>query len=199
MGHVDRLRSDGWNVIMEPEPTLLPVELRDFQPDMIAQRGDENLVVEVRGPRRTGADGPAPPPDRLAELAARIMDIPDWHLDLFWTGQDDPPAPAPVLADRARRAAALTDVDVEAALLLAWSALEGMLATRAEQAGVLSHAGVNLSAELHSRGLLDDPIYTQVRDAQRLATQVAYGRSAQIGRSQVQRLIDLTSSATLAA
>jgi hypothetical protein len=186
-------------VTVDPAPEQLPTGLRDLHPDMIAQRGDEHLVVEIRGLRQAGA-GPEPAAkDPLASIAARVAEMPGWQLEVIWTGQDEPPAPASVLADRARRAADLVDVDAEAALLLAWSALEGVLATQAGQVGVRPQVGTNLTAELYSRGLLDEATYALVRDAQRLRTQVAHGRSAHVDHSLVHRIVNLASSATPAA
>jgi hypothetical protein len=179
-------------VLVDPAPEQLPAGLRDARPDMIARRGDEHLVVEIRGLRRAA---PHPVEDPLAGLAARIAEMPGWQLEVVWTGQDEPPAPPSVLADRARRAADLADVDAEAALMLAWSALEGALAARAERAGVRPHVGMNLAAELHSRGLLDEATYALVRDAQRLRAQVAHGRSARVDLSLVHRIVGLALSA----
>jgi hypothetical protein len=58
---------------------------------------------------------------------------------------------------------------------------------------------MNLAAELHSRGLLDEATYALVRDVQRLRAQVAHGRSARVDRSLVYRIVDLASSTAPAA
>ena len=43
-----RLETEGYRVVVEPDSEDLPPGLRGLQPDIIAMRGDENVVIEIK-------------------------------------------------------------------------------------------------------------------------------------------------------
>jgi len=124
-------KRQGYRVTLEPEPKELPRQLRGFQPDLIATSDEESVVVEVKS-RQTLAES-----TEILGLARVVRDMPSWRFDLIMTNPKDaetlvearPPQPE-LVRQRADNVASLLDTgNLEAALLLAWSAMEGAVRT----------------------------------------------------------------------
>lgn len=45
---VQKLKGKGYEVVIEPSPAEIPFELPDYQPDLLATKGDENLIIEIK-------------------------------------------------------------------------------------------------------------------------------------------------------
>lgn len=118
-----KLTEEGYDVIVEPSASLLPDALKTFQPDGIAIGKSPRLVIEVahEGPRDAA---------RVAQLQQALKDVPDWKLHLVLGSAASSPDIAQ--ADEAsialvlERASKLVLTDPEAALLMAWAALEAL-------------------------------------------------------------------------
>ncbi len=122
-------RRRGYDVEVEPRGPELPEFLGGFQPDLIARSPAESVVVEVKVGTRTSVI------ERLREVAERVNRQPGWRFSLVFVSPDQPdqvseaqPAPLSLLEERARNAEALLqEGQSEAAFLLLFSALEGIL------------------------------------------------------------------------
>lgn len=69
-------RDQGFTVVMEPSPSLLPPCLAEFSIDFLARRGSANVLVLVRTRREmVGAT-------EVARLAGIVDHLADWRLDL---------------------------------------------------------------------------------------------------------------------
>jgi len=171
---------DGYEVVVKPRGGQLPPFLARFEPDLIATKGHESVVVAVktRADLRSSAD--------LIALAGVVEAQPGWRLDLSVT----PPEHVSVVdedaesLDRdeilARATTALTlsqGQQDEAALLLAWSAAEAALRVYAarEQVPLESDQPVDVVTILYSLGLLDRDDYDVLRRGLRASTIVAHG------------------------
>ena len=124
----ERYRQRGYEVVFEPDPSLLPKEAKSLQPDFLAIKGDERIVVEVKYQQNLLA---YPALMRLADVLRRI---PGWRLDVVILEQPRKPVqPQPLsVADVKRRLNAADRVaqetaDYSAALLLVWTAIEAIL------------------------------------------------------------------------
>ena len=73
-----RFREDGYDVIVEPSPDELPPALRSFRPDLLARRGSEGVIAEVKT-RRPPSRKNWTTVERMAE-ATRAM--PGWRFEL---------------------------------------------------------------------------------------------------------------------
>lgn len=49
-----RYRQEGFEVVAEPSASELPDALRPFRPDLLARRGDETVMVEIKTRRPKG-------------------------------------------------------------------------------------------------------------------------------------------------
>ncbi len=121
----------GYEVVVEPSGADLPDFVREYTPDLIAKRGKDCLIIEIKQPR------PDAERDRIRAIAERVQSQPGWRFVLI-SPQERPPnvitaeaVQTPddkyvrALAQDARRL--LNEAHYEAALRLAWSAVEGAM------------------------------------------------------------------------
>lgn len=180
-----RLRSQGWEVVSEPGAGELPPALADVRPDLVARRGDEHLVVQVKSRRM-------PPNMDTVVLAERVGALPGWRLELVYVPEAPLTADREELSQRALRAYNLAKTDPEAALLLAWSAVEGLLHRLAEGRGLDTDAPGALLSALASLGVIDEAEHRQLREAWEVRNALAHGRQGPTpDKRAVQRLSDL--------
>jgi hypothetical protein len=120
------LEEQGYDVIREPSPSLLPETLRAMRPDAIAIGRDPKLVVEVA--QETAHDA-----NRVAKLQQALKLTPEWKLHLVVGFATASPDVAMIdLTDISKtldRAEKLAAQESQAALLMAWAALEALART----------------------------------------------------------------------
>ena len=105
--------------------SALPDGLRDCAPDAVALGERGNEVIEILGSRRPGHEA------KVTSLRERLRENAGWTLSVVYVDEivdepvpDDPSRDPDLLATEAR---ALAGGHPRAALLLYWSALEGLL------------------------------------------------------------------------
>ena len=164
----------GYRVQVEPSPKLLPLPLRGLRVDLLAHRGDETVMVEVRSPE-------SPPPQDWERLLTAAHEL-GWRVALH-----------PVSAREAARAmpreqfdqmvmhshALLDDGAVEAALILAFAAVEASLMAVAAQADLDPSPWSlgRLVRELTAVGALSDVEFRFINDLSTARAVVAHGRA----------------------
>ena len=123
---VPELRSEGYDVFLNPGKELVPSFLGSFQPDLIALRDDKNLVVEVKTERSDSS------PSGLDALAKLFEGQSRWELRVFWVNpiqdrndpelQSDESISARLEEISRMRAAGFYD----SAMLLCWATFEAI-------------------------------------------------------------------------
>ena len=74
-------RADGYEVLVEPAPEDTPEWLRSFRPDLVAQRDDDHVLVEVKSSESVRVS------DSLRSLADIVDKRPGWRLELIMTNR----------------------------------------------------------------------------------------------------------------
>jgi hypothetical protein len=171
----------------------LPFAIDGGQPlraDLLAERGDEHLVVEValRGVRGE------PQARGWEEIARRVRERPGWHFKIVFVDREPPPLPEPeVIEAELRNAEALLGQDkVAAAMLLAASAFEASARRRLLAEGALpaDAAPVVLVERLLDAGHVEQEDVVPLRDAIELRNDIAHGYLEQPpARDTVRRLV----------
>lgn len=176
-----KYRSDGYDVIVEPGGRKLPSFLRRYQPDLVAIRDGEKVVVEVQrlGSREAG--------NQTRAMASEIARHSDWRLDIVIMDQpgEDQRLPATRVSSvdaLARHLSVATNMYREgndiAAFLLLWSALEGVAQRRLQLKGRDLEDAANQASMMKMlafEGLISDAEFVFCRSAQLLRNQVAHG------------------------
>ena len=135
----DNYRAAGYEVILNPTSRDLPPFAAGYQPDLVATRPGDNVLVEVKHSASRSQT------ELYRELAERVSEHPGWRLDLIVSIPPNELSEAPEypLLPSGSTRARLDDAErildsgyPEAALLLAWAATEGLLRSRAAEEDV---------------------------------------------------------------
>jgi len=175
----------GYEIIERPGPEEFPFEVGYmglYRPAMLARRGDENLVFEIREVVRSIG--------RLIERSDEIRKNPNWHFYLVSLEdvvphdapgmQGDPPT-WPQLEHRAEEAIRVGKAaPASIALLGLWASLEGVLRRIAVDNGIPVDLlpAASLIPALHDQGLTPWEAYQPLVDALEVHRRVAHGFEA---------------------
>ena len=78
------LRKQGYAVTVEPASSVIPFDLKQYRPDILASRGDENLIIDIkaRGSRRSI--------ERYKEIAEIVGSHKNWRFMLSTVDETEP-------------------------------------------------------------------------------------------------------------
>src|SRR2546421_1786517 len=183
---VDRVaqeyRGRGYQVILSPSASDLPEFARDWQPDIVARRQDDSLLIEVKRGSSVRDN------ERLRAIAQRVEAQPGWRFVLESSAHepgnsDDDERFQPITPQQASEMLAEAvrlreDGHHRASLLLAWAAFEAVMRTAAEhyELRVPRSDAWSLMRELVSNGVLEREAYQRLNDAFQVRNAVAHGR-----------------------
>lgn len=192
-----RYRRQGYTVIVEPRGDDLPPFLARFTPDLIAYNDRESVVVEVKTRRDLPASGD------IVDLADAVNGREGWRFDLAMVKPERPslvPDDAEGLTRQeiVARLGAARDLaqqrQGDAALLLAWSAVEAALRLVAQQQRITleEEQPAYLIKRLYTLGALSRPEYDVLQHGLEMCNTIAHGfRPARMESSLVGDLADL--------
>lgn len=181
----DDYRQRGYEVDVGPSGANLPDFLRGFRPDLIARRPGDNVVVEIKIGTHTSVA------DRLREVTERVHQEPGWRFSLVFANPDQPdelteaaPAPLAIVEQRVQNAERLLAAgEKEAAFLLLWSSVEGILRLLGERA-FLPLASLPPSAlirELYSAGEIGSEQFETLMRLLPIRNQLVHGFGSKEG------------------
>lgn len=189
-------RDKGYDVLIEPQGNQLPDFLQAFQPDLIAHKGDEHIVVEVRT-RGQVSDFP-----QVNELAKVVRNEADWKFELFLLGPENSFfvngarlfTVEEIRSKRKEVALFVENGHLEAAFLMGWSLVEATLRVLAVKEGIEGETATPdyLLKQMTFEGLIARETYHDLKQAQQTRDAIAHGfKSSQLTVETVQELIDL--------
>jgi hypothetical protein len=164
---------------------------------LIARSANDSVVVEVKVGTHTSVA------DRFREIAERVNHQPGWRFSLVFVNPEQPDQISaealptlPQLQERVRNAEALVQAgQIEAAFLLSWSALEGILRLLGQRAQlpVENLPPSTLLRELYSAGEISRIQFEQLLRLLPLRNQLVHGfsRTAAIEVGQLQESVRL--------
>lgn len=172
-------RMKGYDVTLHPTGSDLPEAVRAFEPDLVATSSGDNVVIEVKASSSLDAD-------RMQRLAEAIEATPGWRLEVVFVNQ--PVAPgipaeeslAPeAQVDRLLSSAETLSADgeIEAAVMLAWSAVEIILRRSAQSAApeFERQSSARVLKHLYSLGLIEPATYEKLLLLMQFRNAVAHG------------------------
>lgn len=120
-----RYEAEGFEVYVNPSPSILPTFMQDYRPDAIALRRDKKIAIEVVGSTRTSSD-------KLQRLQSLFAPHSDWELRVLYVSPFSSERTLEI-ASHASIVRALEQVDAlrseghnVPALVMAWAALEAL-------------------------------------------------------------------------
>lgn len=179
---VDDLTRKGYEVVREPGFHDLPDFLRGYRPDLIAHRGDEHLVVEIKRRRR------AIQASHWRALAEEIARHSGWQFQLVLAevpGVSEIAMPPPPSLEEVRKQLASTRRLYQtgqhaAALLLLWSLLEAATYHRLSELDESPNrpkTPIALLKDLVSFGFMRQGEYDKLAPVVELRNATAHGHS----------------------
>jgi hypothetical protein len=196
----DKYDREGYEVVVLPRGEDIPSFARAYEPDLIATKGGEKVIVQVKKDRSDLAK------DRsLARLAEITNAQPGWRFDLVileaqspmeeLASQADEPSINKIEQLLAHAEQSAEAGDTLSAFVVAWSGLEAALRYRSRAAG-LGHAkpvgATVLIRTLYSSGFLSSAELRRLDKANRTRNQIVHGFvTSRIGRNEVDYVVSL--------
>jgi hypothetical protein len=192
----DAYLAKGYQVTLQPDSENLPKFLEGTRPDLIARSGDDSVLVEVKVGTETSAS------ESYQELANRVKREKGWRFRLVIVDPkstdtlpvDDPILKISEIEARLDQTRALIGQQAnDAALLLGWTLLEGMLRLLAQRDELpLEQAPVELlSRELYSQGVISADDLESIKRMLKIRNGIAHGFSTRAGADLVEELNQL--------
>jgi hypothetical protein len=174
-------RDEGYAVTIHPGEDRLPSFAKGMQLDLIATRGEEKVVVEVKR-SRSELNGKSP----VADLARTVNAQPGWRFDLVILDAESPveriaamsqePSDEQLddLLDRARKASSIGLREM--AIVYAWAALEAAMRRLRNEVGLTGKTTPTvLLSSLYSNGYLTRNDFDRARTAATIRNQTVHG------------------------
>ena len=186
----------GYDVLIEPQGDRLPDFLQAFRPDLIAYKGDEHIVVEVRT-RGQVSDFP-----QVNELAKVVRNEVGWKFQLFLLGPENSffvnGASLFTVEEIRLKIKEVTffveNRHLEAAFLIGWSLVEATLRVLAVKEGIEGETATPdyLLKQMTFEGIIARETYHDLKHAQQTRNAIVHGfKPSQLTVETVQELIDL--------
>lgn len=177
----DRYRIEGYEVLVGPRGDAIPSFASGFEPDLIATKPGESIIVEVKSHRFDLAESP-----QIAELAEITNSQPGWRFDLV---VEEPETPVEKAAHEAgepsdNELAAILDAADDLAerghspyaCVIAWAGLEAAMRRVRDQVEFFGRTTPNeLMRTLYSHGILSREQFEKMRDSYKIRTQLVHG------------------------
>ena len=178
----EEYRSKGYQVIESPSQDQLPDFLSSYRPDLLVQKGHEDVVVEVKS-RASLAKNP-----RIRDLARLLQTKPRWNFELVVVSEKEtlntPEGIQPferedILQEIQAAEKLFLSGAAAAALLLSWPALEATVRLMTAAEGIVPQ--LNPSALLEqavSNGVISRGDYNFLMDTLKYRNALAHGFKA---------------------
>jgi len=177
----EKYRLQGFNVVIEPSKSLIPFDLGNYCPDLMARKGsDEGYIIEIKNSIAKISV------DRYREIAEIVAQHHGWRF-LLITGEDissdNPQDDSELLTweqmlqrqEQAQRFLAMGEVEV--AFWYLWGILEAAMRRQAKQVAIpIERFPANsLINHLYSQGELSMEQFDQVRVIQTVRDRLIHG------------------------
>lgn len=192
-----RYEKQGFRVHIQPGPEQRPAFLRDYQPDAIARRNGEGVIIEVKATRSSAEESAI-----IGFLSREVPKHEGWRFDLILASDEVEQglslraATASELESELVTALKLVDQsEYKAALPFLWGLLEG--AARVLVFNEPSEMGrrylpQTVVEKLVSEGFVDDRTSFELFDIAHLRNQIVHGyTNVWIDKLQIQTLVDV--------
>ncbi len=180
-GIAEKYRLQGFEVVIEPSKSLIPFDLGNYCPDLVARKGsDEGYIIELKNSIAKISV------DRYREIAEIVAQYHGWRF-LLITGEDissdDPKDDSELLTweqmlqrlEQAQRFLAIGEVEV--AFVYLWGILEAAMRRQAKQVAIPIECfpANSLINHLYSQGELSIEQFDQVRVIQTICDRITHG------------------------
>ena len=190
---VPQLEAEGYEVYLHPSRPMVPEFLGDFQPDVLAFRGDEKLVVEIK---RKSKDAEK----QMQQISKLLQGRSGWNLRLIWLSPTSELVALPrqtreTIKARIEEARALVSaIHVSAAMLLAWATFEAIARALSEASFNRPQTPGRLIEVLAAEGTISPSEADLLRRLAQLRNRLIHGElTVTPDQGEVERFLDMLS------
>ena len=191
------LEEQGYSVTLDPDPTLIPFSLKNYRPDLLATRSQENLIVEVKTREDTRSI------ERYKAIAEEIGKHKGWRFMLSTIDepyQSESPGIKQELSDDAiLRALSMIDLLLESnsfemAIPYLWTVYISGMRSAGRRQGIPVDATTDRSVlnYTYTMGLLSAADYEKSRSFLSIRNKMIHTFECGLGKRDVQSLVDFT-------
>ncbi|WP_422411893.1 MULTISPECIES: hypothetical protein [unclassified Endozoicomonas] len=187
----EELREKGYSVNIQPQRDSLPFTLENYQPDIIATKGTEGLIIEIKSSAKRVSI------DKFQSISNEISKHEGWRfilvtlddegIDLFSYSNESLPSRDEINERKEEVEQLITIGMFDAALLYLWSTLESCLRILALNTNIpVERLAFNkLSDHLYSNGELSIDQHEYLKQIIVLRNQAAHGFNTEIQADQL--------------
>jgi hypothetical protein len=166
----------GYKVTVSPRARQLPRFLSKFRPDMVAERADESVIIEVRSSAKERSN------DYWNELSKVVQQHPGWRLELVFNPTLKAKRPSTINQEqillRLQEGEQLANQEMlAAALLITWSATEAAmrLASEHDEIELPDLRPATVITRLYTDGILERKEYDFLLECMQMRNHVTHG------------------------
>ncbi|MCF2150704.1 hypothetical protein IQ276_030635 [Desmonostoc muscorum LEGE 12446] len=194
----EEYRQKGYEVFFHPSPDDLPDFLKNYRPNMIVRRGEENVVIEVKSRSSLNSSN-----QYLRNLAQAVEKHPGWRFEFVMTNPEDimyslkaeGSLQEDEIESQLQVVRQLTTQHPESAILYSWSLVEATLRLIAqkEELSLERFDPLYLVKQLAIEGVISKSEYQLLMNALLLRNSIAHGfKTTELTQNTVCELIELT-------
>ncbi|MBW4673853.1 MAG: hypothetical protein KME52_07460 [Desmonostoc geniculatum HA4340-LM1] len=194
----EEYRQKGYEVFFHPNPQDLPDFLKNYRPDMIVRRGEENVVIEVKSRSSLNSYN-----QDLRNLAQAVEKHPGWRFEFVMTNPEDIMYSLKAegslqeheIKSQLQVVRQLTTQHPESAILYSWSLVEATLRLIAqkEELSLERFDPLYLVKQLAIEGVISKSEYELLMNALLLRNSIAHGfKTTELTQNTVCELLELT-------
>jgi uncharacterized protein YutE (UPF0331/DUF86 family) len=194
----EEYRDKGYEISFQPNPEDLPDFLKNYRPDMIARRGDEAVIIEVKSRSSLNSSS-----QYLRNLAQAVEQHPGWRFELVMTNPEDATYSQRAegslqeteIESRLQVARQLATQHPEPAILYSWSLAEATLRLVAENEGLSLQRfdPLYLVKKLATEGVISKSEYQLLMNTLSLRNSIAHGfKTAKLDQESLYELNTIT-------
>lgn len=189
----ERYEKLGYTVVSEPSKSMLPFDLGNYTPDLLCTRGEEKLLIEVKG--AVWRDSL----ERYRDIAETVASTAGWRFLIIQLKELDNDIVSESISEvntqpildklKIARDAGLVD----AALVYAWNILMILLRRKAEKENSVKIETIdrNIINALYSSGAISISDYDRINEFMRLRNQAVHGIQSEIEKTRIDELLAL--------
>lgn len=191
----------GYSVVIYPGQNQLPKFLKGFEPDIIATKEDENVLIEVKT-RNDRSEL-----IQFESLAREIDKRTNWRFEVVFTNprvkafknENNQTLSEYAVDNRITEIDKLVGIgSYEAAFLLSWATLEAVLRQRLleENSETVKKPTLSIIKTMYSLGLLNQHDYRKLQEANNYRNSLIHGFNQPIDKELVQNILLLINNLT---
>lgn len=191
---IKEYQNNGYKVIENPSKKDIPNFLKDFIPDIIASKKNDNVIIEVK----VSTQMPKVEFLELERIASIIDNQKNWRFDLVFTNPKDfeESRGEELVNDLELNARIQTSInlknnDINSAFLILWSIFESVSRKLTASEFFKNKSISAIIKNLYGRGVINQTEYKNIDDYLKIRNNISHGFIAHVDEIQFDELLEM--------